>query len=171
MRRNKQTCKDTYYRKVFNTEFNFSNDICDSCDMYKKKQQACTVTEEDIAQHEAHLRCKDLAEKEKFPDKKTTDALAVTFDMQQVLTVSRLLAGVTYYKRKVYNLTLYEHHTGQGHCYTWHEADAGRGLNEIASCSTKYLESLDRKEYKHVILYSDTAGGQNRNRGICTAII
>ena len=157
MHRNKQTCKDTYYRKVFNTEFNLgfhvpSNDICDSWDIYKKKQQACTVTEEDIAQHEAHLRRKDLAEKEKFADKKQTDALAVTFNMQQVLTAPRLFAGVTYYKRKVYNLTFYEHQTGQGHCYTWHEADAGRGSNEIASCSTKYLESLDRKEYKHIIL-------------------
>ena len=178
MHRDGQTCKDTYYRKVFNTEFNLgfhvpSNDICDSCDMYKKKQQACTVTEEDIAQHEAHLRRKDLAEKEKLADKKRTDALAVTFDMQQVLTAPRLFAGVSYYKRKlnVYNLTFYELQTGQGYCYTWHEADAGRGSNEIASCLTKYLESLDKKEYKHVILYSDTAGGQNRNRGICTAII
>lgn len=53
----------------------------------------------------------------------------------------------------------------------WTEAEAHRGANDIATCVVKFLEEVDQKgEYESVILYSDTCGGQNRNRILITAI-
>ena len=44
--------------------------------------------------------------------------------------------------------------------------------NDIASCVIKYLQEVysNRPDYRHLILHSDTCGGQNRNRIISTAI-
>ena len=55
--------------------------------------------------------------------------------------------------------------------YTWHEGQGKRGGNEIGSCLWKWLEEKDKLQYKHIILYSDTCGGQTRNRIFCTALI
>lgn len=89
------------------------------------------------------------------------------------MTVPKFSAGSTYYKRKlnVYNFTVYELETGEGFCYTWTEAECNRGANDIATCLVKYLEKVDQEgRYEKVIIYSDTCGGQNRNRMVCTAI-
>ena len=60
------------------------------------------------------------AQSENEKDKNKEEILAVTFDLQQVLTAPKPFAGNSYYKRKlnVYNLTIYELRTGAGYCYT-----------------------------------------------------
>lgn len=171
------TAKEHFYRKVFNTEFNLgfhvpSKDQCDDCDIFKKK---LAPSDKEKAEYEAHNRRKDQARDAKEVDKSLKDGtLAVTFDLQQVLTVPRLFAGSSYYKRKLntYNLTFYELQTGTGHCYTWTESEANRGSNDIASLIIKFLTMIDETGGVHrVILYSDTCGGQNRNKVVITAIL
>jgi len=44
----------------------------------------------------------------------------------------------------------------------WSEVDGGRGANQIASCVAKHLYTIELPT-KHVTLYSDTCGGQNKN--------
>ncbi|KAL4136333.1 hypothetical protein QTP88_007881 [Uroleucon formosanum] len=44
----------------------------------------------------------------------------------------------------------------------WHEAIGGRGSNEIASCLYQKILNL-LNNVTHIITYSDTCGGQNRN--------
>ncbi|CAI6371188.1 unnamed protein product [Macrosiphum euphorbiae] len=44
----------------------------------------------------------------------------------------------------------------------WHEAIGGRGSNDIASCLYQKILNLPNN-ITHVITYSDTCGGQNRN--------
>jgi len=51
---------------------------------------------------------------------------------------------------------------GGTECYMWHEAIGGRGSNEIASCLYQEIINLP-SNVNHVITYSDTCGGQNRN--------
>lgn len=45
----------------------------------------------------------------------------------------------------------------------WHDGVSGRGANEIASCLYHFLNSVTAPEIKHIIFYSDTCGGQNKN--------
>lgn len=62
----------------------------------------------------------------------------------------------------MYNLTIHDCQSGLStHCM-WHEAVAKRGANEIASCLYKHITALPA-ETEHLILYSDTCGGQNKN--------
>ena len=69
---------------------------------------------------------------EKQKVKENADILAVTFDLQQVLTAPKLAIGSAYYKRKlnIYNLTIYDMQTKDGYCYT--------------CCLVEYLEQLDK---------------------------
>lgn len=47
--------------------------------------------------------------------------------------------------------------------YIWNESIASRGGQEVASCLLKHLKSHIPENTKHVILWSDSCGGQNRN--------
>jgi hypothetical protein len=44
----------------------------------------------------------------------------------------------------------------------WHEATAGRGSEQSAYCVHKKIMAL-LSSTVHLIIYSDTSGGQNRN--------
>jgi hypothetical protein len=44
----------------------------------------------------------------------------------------------------------------------WHEVIGGRGSNDIASCLYQKILNLPNNVI-HVVTYSDTCGGQNRN--------
>jgi len=47
----------------------------------------------------------------------------------------------------------------------WDETKAGRGSQEIGSCVPKFLQSKSSSA-KHLIMYLDSCGGQNRNTNI-----
>ena len=68
------------------------------------------------------------------------------------------------------NLCVYSLGNRAGTCYLWNEVDGGRGSNEIGTCMNTYINCLPPTT-KHVILYSDACGGQNRNRFFATAMI
>jgi len=71
----------------------------------------------------------------------------------------------------VYNLTILTASNGQGYCYTWDESQRNRGGNEIATAVITWLNVKDEASNSHIILYSDTCGGPNRNKIMCTALI
>ncbi|KAK6182763.1 hypothetical protein SNE40_010374 [Patella caerulea] len=172
--------KESMYRYIFNTEFNLgfhnpSKDVCDTCSKYQLKKEGNVLSESDELQQIQHLKRKQQARTTKETDKMVIDGSHITavFDLQQVLTAPKLNVGSAYYLRKlnVYNFTILELQTHQGFCYTWNESEGKRGTNEIASALTCWLLEKDREGYTRVILYSDSCGGQNRNRLMCTALI
>lgn len=173
-----QRVKESYYAKVFTENYNIGfhipkKDTCDTCSSFAK-MDATEMSDDMKLKQEEHNTRKEAARNHKENDKKPMPAkIAISFDLQQVLTAPRLFNGASYYKRKLncYNLTVYELQTGRGFCYTWHEGEGARGTNEIASCVAKYLERIDEEGYSHVVMYSDTCGGQNRNKIFSTAII
>lgn len=54
--------------------------------------------------------------------------------------------------------------------YLWDETNGKKGSNEIGSCLLKYLEGLP-SHVRHVTSFSDTCGGQNRNRNTSAAMV
>lgn len=97
---------------------------------------------------------------------------AISFDLQAILQLPYAAENQLYYVRKlnVYNFTIYDSSDKSGHCFLWDEINGNKGSNEIASCLVKYLKSLP-KIVKHVASFSDTCGGQNRNRNVTAAML
>lgn len=159
-----------------NTGYKFKQpktDTCKTCDSFELtlKQSKNNLEEKNKIQidFETHQKLADQGYAQKKLDKEmclqTTDKTVLVFDLQQVLATPSLTANISFYKRllSTYNLTIRDcSKEGGTECYMWHEAIGGRGSEQIASCMFKKLQSLPAS-ISHVITYSDTCGGQNRN--------
>ena len=146
-------------------------DTCKTCDTFKVQTDAerdeATLTQL-RGEWELHL-CKaerayqDLKEDSALA-KSDPDVLVLTFDLQQSLPTPVLTTNVVFYKRQLwtYNLGIHNCGTESGHMHLWHERMASRGSHDIASCLLKYLKNTSPTA-THLITYSDSCGGQNRN--------
>lgn len=163
-------------RKIYEREFHALKlafkkpqvDTCHKCDILNMKLKIAPTEETSIIENEIknHQESADLAYKTKANDKEACKVdnrkKCFSFDLQQCLPTPSLVSSVAFYKRQLwtYNLTIYDNETGQSYNHMWHEATAGRGANEIASCLFHHLGKLP-STIEEVIFYSDTCGGQN----------
>jgi len=164
------------FKEVFNkTGYKFKKpklDTCKTCDTFVLQIKQCNDNQQKILlqqQHETHKKLADLGYMQKKEDK--INALAsnnirvLVFDLEQVLDTPALSTNVSFYKRllSTFNLTIRDCSENEGtECYMWHEAIGGRGSNDIASCLYQKILNLPNN-VNHIITYSDTCGGQNRN--------
>ena len=72
-------------------------------------------------------------------------------------------------ERCCYNLSIYSAGDKKASYFIWSETDGKRGSNEISTCLNLYLQSLG-PEIEHVILYSDSCAGQNKNPIVATCL-
>ncbi|CAI6355658.1 unnamed protein product [Macrosiphum euphorbiae] len=153
-------------------------DQCTKCNNYNNCVASNLITDKIKTDWSEHKR----REKESLDMKKEDKNIAidnkgkhfrsVSFDLQAVLNLPHAGDSQIYYKRKlsVFNFTIYEHHSANGYCYVWDELNGGKGSTEIGTCLLQYLENLP-ETVEHVVTYSDTCGGQNRNKYTMTAIM
>ena len=73
-------------------------------------------------------------------------------------------------KLNVYNFTIFDNYKKEGFSYLWDELNGKKGSNEIGTSLYEYLRGLP-SHVTHVSTFSDTCGGQNRNRNIAAAMI
>jgi len=171
-----------YYRKIFNNHYNLSffqpkKDQCSVCTIYNQNKADGTLTPELEKKYTSHQNRKEESRREKSNDKLRTANKSFhvsTFDLQAVLSVPCSLVSDVYYKRKLscYNLSFYNLGNKNGHCFLWDESQGGRGSCEVGTCLYLYINSIAGgvSPIKEVTLYSDTCGGQNRNRFIAAAL-
>lgn len=162
-----------YYYQVFNTKFNLhfkisDQDTCKLGDDLELKLKG--ADNEDIkknlsAQKVLHLRKAESArECLRNDSKKAAEAYIVTLDLQKALPFPKLTTSVACYKRNLYlyNLGIHSFNSNTGYMYVWNESQGGRGSQDIATYLVKHLK-LYAGNHKHVIAYSDSCTGQNRN--------
>ncbi|CAH1980533.1 unnamed protein product [Acanthoscelides obtectus] len=89
----------------------------------------------------------------------------MTFAMQKTLPLPRLSTNMIYYKRQLwlYNCGIYAGKLRESTFNIWIEGEAGRGAQEVGSRLRTYFLTNLLKSIEHVILWSDSCGGQNRN--------
>lgn len=165
------------FTRTFKTDFNLSfkkpkSDTCKTCDELNMKLFSKVLTddrrEEIELEKRKHLKCvKNVARefKSDVDNALEGDQLCLSFDLQKTLETPSISASVAYYKRQLwtYNLCVYDEAAHQGYMYMWSENVASRGAQEIGSCLKYHIDHFVPVTVKHLILYSDCCGGQNRN--------
>ncbi|CAK1593125.1 unnamed protein product [Parnassius mnemosyne] len=89
----------------------------------------------------------------------------LTFDLEKTLPLPRIPTNIVFYKRQlwVYNLGIHTGSNDEAHCNVWVEGEAGRDAQEVGSCLIKHITERLDGNVKHLILWCDSCGGQNRN--------
>jgi hypothetical protein len=130
--------KKGIYREIFNTAFNLAfhrpkKDFCKLCTTYNNSSsdEKAVIQQDYDMHHSRKNRVRAIKEESKKLAKSNLNLVAVTFDLQQVLSTPKLDVSSLFYKRKLstYDLTVYNLADSSAQCYMWHEGVAGRGSN------------------------------------------
>ena len=128
--------KEHKYRDIFRSDFRLKcfcpkKDQCTVCNAY------CAAMGDEKEMLRERWEERKAREKEAMMEKavnkdgaKADDSYQnVTFDLQAVLTTPFAGDAQLYYKRKlsVYNFTIYDNSSANGHCYLWDETE-GAGV-------------------------------------------
>ncbi|KAJ8893667.1 hypothetical protein PR048_006267 [Dryococelus australis] len=150
---------------------NPKNDTCRTCDEVKMKLMHAGNDEQISLKQQQDLlhNVVELAYQVEIADKhlsKTDNSMTVlTFDLHQCLPTPSLQTSEAFYERQLWTISLTVHSmkNDQVTCFfLWYESMSRRGANEIASCVCREISNLP-DEIKHVVLYSDSCPGQNKN--------
>lgn len=165
------------YKEIFLKNFNlrrkpFKKDTCNLCDKFAAQTKSLEGPELELAKikQDDHLKAAEDARKlmnKQFEDAKkdeTKEQETLSFDLEKTLPLPRIPTNIVYYKRQLcfYNLGVHNSQN-KGFCYTWVEGTAGRGAQEIGSCLRQHIYLHVPAPTKHLNLWSDSCGGQNRN--------
>lgn len=117
-------------------------------------------------------KAREVMKEDTESSKTNNDLYVCSVDMQKALPFPILTVNVSYYKRNmyVYNVGVHELKNDKAYCYVWDETKAARGSQEISSCLLKHFDTCCRGK-KHIIIYSDTCGGQNRNINVALSMM
>lgn len=182
-----QTTTKPVGRKIYANEFHklklafkkWKTDTCFTCDKYDMKLKAAendqernVLTTERNSHHLAAETAYTKKKEDKILAKENVNIKSLTFDLQQCLPTPALSSSVAFYKRQLwtFNLTIHDNGTGESSHFLWNETISGRGANQIGSCIFKYVMALP-STIDHVVLYSDTCAGQNKNSHIAAMFL
>nr|CAH7739928.1 unnamed protein product [Callosobruchus chinensis] len=160
--------KKSSYANIFNTKFNLS--------FRKPKSDVCSTCETGSSDSE-HKENAETAFKQQQIDRqraRTDPAVCyLTMDLQQTMPLPKLIVSKAFYLRQLwfYNFGIHAitSQTEIPYMQTWTEDVAGRSSSEIASCLWNFMTTCTSvKDKKHLIVWSDSCAGQNKNINILT---
>lgn len=159
--------KKSSYSKVFSTQFNLffgypKSDTCSLCDAGKSNDE-----------HEENYRTAiELQKSDKAKVRESPTMAFITIDLQQTMPLPKLTTSKAFYLRQMWFYNFGVHiiiakNVERTTFCTWTEDMAGRGSSEICSCLLRCIEVDDElREKDHLIVWSDSCGGQNKNFSI-----
>ena len=171
---------------IFQREFKKMNvniykpktDTCQKCDYLQQnisKTEAIPTKDNLIKERDIHhAKAKRAREELKSATaNESLNVLAFTFDMQKIQPIPFIQTSTVYYKRQlsIYNLGINTLWNKQGHMMLWSENEAGKGTNEVCSSIYKFLRDSNLSSINEVHTFSDTCGGQNRNKAMLSFIM
>jgi len=170
------------YRDRFVTGYNLGffvprKDQCELCNIHERATPAIRAKIQ--RRLDDHLRNKDAARKLRNADtqqaKKDPKVCVAVFDLEKVLLSPKDETGVNYYKCKIgsMNLTFFETAPLRATCFVWHEGEAKRGGNEVASCLNEFATAYEseHKDVEEFRFWADNCYGQNKNKFVFTNAI
>lgn len=179
-----QHVKESYFRKIFNTNYNLGfgtprSDVCSVCTQYNEKIKA--EKRENEKKVLASLKQVHLLKGKAFYKKlkeRRPDLLTISFDCQKNQMLPRLPDQASYFSRKIptYNFTIVQGDSktplnpSNVFIYVWNETVLPKGSNEIASAVFHRLVNTDFTGIKKLRLVADGCGGQNKNSTIITML-
>lgn len=97
-------------------------------------------------------------------DSVSDEKYVCTFDLQKALPYPKLSTSTVYYKQNmyVYNFGIHCFNSSTGYMYVLDKTEGGRGSQDLSACIRKHLLE-NARTYKHIVLFSDSCTGQNRN--------
>ena len=172
----------TIFKKVFASVnikiYQPKTDTCKTCDWFSVElsntNDQSRKLQLETERNEHHLKAEspriDLRLASQCTD---PSVLAFTFDMQKTQPLLSLQTSVVFYKRQlwIYNTGIHNLFNQQGHMMLWTENEGKRGSNEVCSSILKYLEMVNTENIKKILTFSDSCGGQNRNKTMLSFIM
>lgn len=146
------------------------------CTRYKKADDQTKLEMENEYQDHLHRKTISLAAKDADKARSNSDKtfMSITVDLQAVLQIPSGGESIIYYLRKLVllNFTIYESRLpNKAFCLCWTEVNGKKGSCEIGTCLLHYLSHEVPEEVKHLTIFSDTCGGQNRNQFIAALLL
>lgn len=182
-KKNKDKCylvKESYYRKIFNTEYNIDffkpkSDRCDDCERFKVSEKEGLMTPAMMMERDDHVLEKEAMRANRKADRDDKDKLVLSFDLQNVITCPRANISSFFYHSKLnmYNLTAHASTNKKAYCAIWMETTSGRSGNDLASALTAILKAVlsDFPLVTEITTWSDSCIPQNRNSIMTMAIM
>lgn len=167
----KKCLSEFMFRRTFNYDFNLAfkrrkADTCKRCDELKTNARDMDVSAEIQHHDESVSRVKQIFLDDISLGLESNERIqCFTFDLQKTLETPSLSTSVAYYKRQLwtFNLCVYDEIHRIAYMYIWSENVASRGAQEIGSALLYHFKHNLPAPTDHIILYSDSCGGQNRN--------
>lgn len=101
----------------------------------------------------------------KLQSSKQSDTLAIAMDYSKNISVPNITSNDAYYKRQL-SVFLFNIHvlaSGKSCFYVYDETVARKGSNEVCSLLNKFVAEVVPQTVKHLIIFCDSCGGQNKN--------
>lgn len=169
------------YRTIFNTQFNISfglprSDTCSTCDRFtaemnrlKKEGNLENEIRRLTVENEIHKkkaqRFYDEKRKAKNKARTTNDFVAIALDFQKNIYLPNVPTNDVYYLRQLslYSFNIHVLSSGMSLFYTYPEHFANKGSDEVCTFLFDFILNYLDAEVKHLHIFCDSAGGQNKN--------
>lgn len=153
------------FRKQYNIGFGGPrSDTCAACDAFDQIG--------DVENKEKHLiEAENAYQEMKFDRERAKEGEVeyIVYDLEKTLPLPNITTSIVFYTRQLWLYNLIVHFASRAHengyFHVWTEDKAGRGSDEILSCLLSFFLSNSHVfKSRSLVVYSDSCGGQNKNR-------
>lgn len=168
------------YRNIFNTEFNISfgyprTDTCSACDEFTIKAKALMAEgNQDELKRLTILNNLHKKKAQTFYDRKKNARMksktdiefqAIAMDYQKNVSLPNITTNDVYYKRQLsmYSFNIHVLSDASSFFFTYPENCGRKGSDEVVSFLFHFLQNHADHRVRHLEIFCDSAGGQNKN--------